>query len=100
MTVFTVTNGVRNVTDNIYLLPPDATAHRVIRACHTCKHHRRSESDNRSCDATGEDLEYSREEDFCGEEYRWWEPAPPIPPALPEPPKLSVLARLRRWLVG
>jgi hypothetical protein len=97
MTVFTVTSGVRIVTDNIYLLPPDATAHRVIRACHTCKHHRRSESDHRSCDATGEDLEFSREDDYCGEEYRWWEPAPP---ALPEPPKLSVLARLRRWLVG
>ena len=60
MTVFTVTSGVRIVTDNIYLLPPDATAHRVIRACHTCKHHRRSESDHRSCDATGEDLEFSR----------------------------------------
>jgi hypothetical protein len=87
------------VSDNIYLLPQDARA-RVIRACHTCKQFRRDRNDNRTCDATGFDLEESREEQFCGEEYRWWEPAPPIPPALPEPPKLSVLARLRRWLVG
>jgi hypothetical protein len=54
---------------------------RVIRACHTCKHEDRQNSDDRDdfwCLASGKPLEETLEsESWCGSEYAWWEPISP-----------------------
>jgi hypothetical protein len=87
-------------------LKPSANLHvingpRIIKACHTCKHEDRQNSDDRDdfwCLASGKPLEETLEnESWCGADYDWWEPRP----AEPETPKaVPAFDRLKRWLVG
>jgi hypothetical protein len=104
-----VAYGGAVMTDYVDKLLQDANEIRVIRACHTCRHHEGYglPHDEQWCLAAGTDLDEARAEGKCGLNLDWWQPTTEAnsqaqaPQLQSQPPqKLPLLAWLRKRLFG